>query len=80
MRCHPRFREFLLKRLARRSEAEQRELYRAHARLLIGQNHDEEAVEEYLEAGCPDGRARHHRARCWSGSSNAPTSPWPSGG
>lgn len=54
MRCHPRFREFLLKRLARRSEAEQREIYRAHARLLISENHDEEAVGEYLGAGCLD--------------------------
>jgi DNA-binding SARP family transcriptional activator len=53
MRCHPRFREFLLKRLSRRGEAEQRELYRAHARLLLAEGHDEEAVEEYLKAGCP---------------------------
>ncbi len=52
MRCHPRFREFLLKRLARRGDAEQRETYRAHALLLISENHDEEAVEEYLKAGC----------------------------
>lgn len=52
MRCHPRLREFLLKRLARRSEHEQRELYRAHGRLLMSQNHDEEAVQQYLEVGC----------------------------
>jgi ATP/maltotriose-dependent transcriptional regulator MalT/DNA-binding SARP family transcriptional activator len=52
MRCHPRFREFLLKRLTRRGEAAQREIYRAHARLLISEHHDEEAVEEYLKAGC----------------------------
>ena len=54
MRCHPRFREFLLKRLDRRGEAEQRVIYRAHARLLLGEGHDEEAVEEYLRAGCAD--------------------------
>jgi ATP/maltotriose-dependent transcriptional regulator MalT len=54
MRCHPRFREFLLKRLSRRSAAAQREIYRAHARLLVSENHDEEAVEEYLKAGCLD--------------------------
>lgn len=54
MRCHPRFREFLLKRLARHSEVDQRELYRAHARLLIIEHHDEEAVQEYLKVGCLD--------------------------
>ena len=54
MRCHPRFREFLLKRLDRRGEAEQRVIYRAHARLLLSEGHDEEAVEEYLRAGCAD--------------------------
>ena len=52
MRCHPRFREFLLKRFGRRGEQEQRVLHRAYARLLIGENHHEEAVEEYLAAGC----------------------------
>ncbi|MCU1670774.1 MAG: transcriptional activator domain protein [Blastococcus sp.] len=51
MLCHPRFREFLLKRLARRPEHEQRELHRAHARLLSQEHHDEEAVQEYLGAG-----------------------------
>ena len=54
MRCHPRFREFLLKRLDRRGEAEQRVIYRAHARLLLSEGHDEEAVEEYLRVGCAD--------------------------
>ena len=54
MRCHPRFREFLLKRLSRRGEDAQREAYRAHARLLLSENHDEEAVEEFLKAGCPE--------------------------
>ena len=52
MRCHPRFREFLLKRLARRSEAEQRDLHRAHAQLLFREHHQEEAVQEFLDAGC----------------------------
>jgi len=54
LRCHPRFREFLLKRLHRRGEHEQRQLYRAHARLLLSEGHDEEAVEEYLKVGCPE--------------------------
>lgn len=51
MRCHPRFREFLLKQLARRPESEQKQLHRAHAQLLFSQHHDEEAVQEYLGAG-----------------------------
>jgi DNA-binding SARP family transcriptional activator len=58
MRCHPRFREFLLKRLDRRGEAEQRVIYGAHARLLLSEGHDEEAVEEYLRAGCADDALR----------------------
>jgi DNA-binding SARP family transcriptional activator len=49
--CHPRFREFLVRRLARRPEDEQRELRRAHARLLLAEQHDEEAVQEYLAGG-----------------------------
>lgn len=51
MRCHPRFREYLLELLQRRSEPEVRELHRAYARLLVGLGHDEEAVEEFLTAG-----------------------------
>jgi DNA-binding SARP family transcriptional activator len=52
MLCHPRFREFLLKRFARRPEHEQRDVRRAHAHLLVQERHDEEAVQEYLGAGC----------------------------
>lgn len=53
MRCHPRFREFLLRRLTRLPESAQREIHRAHGRLLLSENHDEEAVEQFLAAGCP---------------------------
>ncbi|MCU1607845.1 MAG: transcriptional activator domain protein [Modestobacter sp.] len=52
MRAHPRFREFLLRRLDRWPEAEQRALHRAHAGLLSREHHDEEAVQEFLGAGC----------------------------
>ena len=52
MRCHPRFREFLIKRFGRRSEQEQCAIHRAYAALLVSKNHHEEAVEEYLAAGC----------------------------
>ncbi|MCW2943750.1 MAG: transcriptional activator domain protein [Actinoallomurus sp.] len=51
MRCHPRFRDYLLELLERRGEGGRRELHRAHARLLVGQHHYEEAVEEFLTAG-----------------------------
>lgn len=51
MRCHPRFREYLLKLLQRRGEGELRELRRAYARILAGHHHYEEAVEELLTAG-----------------------------
>ena len=53
MRCHPRFREFLLRRLERLDDAEQRRLRRAHARLLASEDLLEEAVEEYFAAGSP---------------------------
>ncbi|SHK43294.1 transcriptional activator domain-containing protein [Pseudonocardia thermophila] len=51
MRCHPRFREFLLRRLERRGADEQRRLRRAYAKLLLESGHDEEALEELLTAG-----------------------------
>jgi ATP/maltotriose-dependent transcriptional regulator MalT/DNA-binding SARP family transcriptional activator len=54
MRCHPRFREYLLKLLERRGEGELRELRRGYARLLASQRHYEEAVEELLTAGLND--------------------------
>lgn len=53
MRCHPRFREFLQRRLSRLGESESQDLYRAHARLLLAENHAEEAVQQYLAAGSP---------------------------
>jgi DNA-binding SARP family transcriptional activator len=54
MRCHPRFREVLLKQLARRPQAEQRELHHAHGQLLLSEHHDEDAVQEFLAAGLLD--------------------------
>jgi DNA-binding SARP family transcriptional activator len=51
MRCHPRFREYLLECLDRRGEDEVRQLRRAHGRLLANEGHDEEATEELLRAG-----------------------------
>lgn len=51
MRCHPRFREYLLELLHRRGEAEVRDLHLGYARLLVSLQHDEEAVEEFFAAG-----------------------------
>lgn len=51
MRCHPRFREFLLERLARRDSAEIANLRTAHGRLLAEEGLNEEATEEFLRAG-----------------------------
>jgi ATP/maltotriose-dependent transcriptional regulator MalT len=53
MRCHPRFREYLLQLLSRRGEPAARELHHANARLLVAEGHVEEAVEEFFTAGCP---------------------------
>jgi ATP/maltotriose-dependent transcriptional regulator MalT len=53
MRCHPRFREYLLARLGRRHAGERRALQLAHGRLLADEGHDEEATEELLRAGAP---------------------------
>ena len=53
MRFHPRFREYLLELLGRRGEKEVQGLHRAHAGLLVAQQHFEEAVEEYLASGSP---------------------------
>lgn len=50
MRCHPRFREYLLRRLRRRDGEQVREIRRAHGRLLRSGGHVEEATEEFLEA------------------------------
>jgi DNA-binding SARP family transcriptional activator len=57
MRCHPRLREYLLERLARRGAHRVREVRAAHAELLLTEGHDEDAVEEFLRARLPE-RAR----------------------
>lgn len=51
MRCHPRFREYLLERLGWRQPEEVRALRVRHGALLAMEGHHEEAVEEYLLAG-----------------------------
>ena len=53
MRCHPRFREYLLERLERLDADEAGELRLAHARRLAAEGHPEEAVEEFVRAGAP---------------------------
>jgi DNA-binding SARP family transcriptional activator len=53
MRCHPRFREYLLARLERRDAGERRALRLTHGRVLAQEGHDEEATEELLRAGAP---------------------------
>jgi len=53
LRCHPRFREYLLTALDRRGEAAVSRLRVAHGRLLAQEGHDEEATEELLRAGAP---------------------------
>lgn len=50
LRCHPRFREYLLALLHRQATTVERTLHAAHARLLLDEEHLEEAVEEFLEA------------------------------
>lgn len=54
MRCHPRFREYLLERLARRGAGEVAALRSAYAKLLEAEGHGEEAVEEFLRIGSPE--------------------------
>jgi ATP/maltotriose-dependent transcriptional regulator MalT/DNA-binding SARP family transcriptional activator len=54
MRCHPRFREYLLGRLEQRPADEVRALRLAYGRLLAAEGHDEEATEELLAAGAHD--------------------------
>lgn len=51
MRCHPRFREYLLQRLTRRDGHEVRALRLAHGELLMEEEHYEEAVEQFLAIG-----------------------------
>jgi DNA-binding SARP family transcriptional activator len=54
MRCHSRFREYLLERLDRLGEDEVRALRLANARQLAAEGHDEEATEEALRAEALD--------------------------
>jgi DNA-binding SARP family transcriptional activator len=54
MRCHPRLREYLLERLARRGADAVRAVRAAHAELLLAEGHDEDAVEEFLRARMPE--------------------------
>ncbi|HXV94674.1 MAG TPA: BTAD domain-containing putative transcriptional regulator, partial [Pseudonocardia sp.] len=51
MRAHPRFREFLAERLARRPAPEVRAVQRALGRLLAGEGRGDEAVDVLLAAG-----------------------------
>lgn len=53
MRCHARFREYLVELLSRQGEGELRRLRRAHAQLLAEAGHDEEAADEFFAAGSP---------------------------
>ncbi len=54
MRCHPRFREYLLALLERRDDAELAALRRAHGQLLASEGHLEDATEELLRAGAAE--------------------------
>jgi ATP/maltotriose-dependent transcriptional regulator MalT/DNA-binding SARP family transcriptional activator len=51
MRCHTRFREYLLVLLERRPIAEVAALRRGYGEILEAEGHDEDAVEAYLAAG-----------------------------
>ncbi|WCB95279.1 HTH-type transcriptional regulator MalT [Baekduia alba] len=51
---HPRFREYLLTLLGRRSREEQLAIHRAHAELLLARGEREEATEALLRAHMPD--------------------------
>jgi DNA-binding SARP family transcriptional activator len=53
MRCHPRFREYLLTALDRRGAQAVAQLHLALGRLLAQEGHDEEATEELLRAHAP---------------------------
>lgn len=54
LRCHSRFREYLLARLERRGSEPERTLRLAHGRLLAAEGRDEDATEEFLSAGAPE--------------------------
>ncbi len=66
MRCHTRFREFLLECLRRRGDEHVRALRGAHGDLLASEGHHEDAVEELLRAGELD-RARAAAERAIAG-------------
>lgn len=51
LRCHPRFREYLRRRLDDRDGAEVAALHVAHGRLLLAENLDDEAVDAFLRGG-----------------------------
>ena len=53
LRCHTRFREFLLTCLQQRGDGLEQRVRRAYARLLASEGHHEDAVEEFLRAGAP---------------------------
>ena len=76
---NPRFREYLLDRLARRGDDQVRDLRSAHGRLLARDGHDEDAVEEFLRAGNPPKRCCLPTVSSRS-SSSASTSRLPSAG
>ena len=63
MRCHSRFREYLLDLLERRAGAEIDSLRIAHGHLLAADGHHEDAVEEFLRAGALDA-AREAAQEC----------------
>lgn len=54
MRVHPCFQEYLRERLERMDRKALRELHLAHARLLVDDGRDEEAVEAFIRAGVPE--------------------------
>jgi DNA-binding SARP family transcriptional activator len=54
MRCHSRFRQYLLECLERRGEQEVCPLRLAYARRLAAEGNDEDATEEFLRAGDPE--------------------------
>jgi ATP/maltotriose-dependent transcriptional regulator MalT len=53
LRCHPRFREYLLELLDRRGVEEVRTARLSHGRLLAGEGRHEEAIEALLAARAP---------------------------
>ncbi|MFD1232289.1 BTAD domain-containing putative transcriptional regulator [Pseudonocardia benzenivorans] len=63
LRCHPRFREYLLTLLARRDASEVTEIYRRHAIMLGVAHRYEEATEELLKADLlPEALAQAEKA------------------